>query len=284
MSESILAMNKEQIRNVTDGYYNKMNKNIKKIEADFDVEAIHQFRVTYKKVRAFLRMLSSHHETAGEIKVSGHLKKCYALLGAIRDLQIHQQQISEVTKKVRKKPTAYLKAIQNEIEKLQPELAEVLNCKPVVASRLKTNASIPHKFALNSLGDFIEKKWIAIDAIISSEHFSDDNIHSIRKHLKDMFYNLNVFHDSEHDLLAQSFWKNKDENYFELLLTELGNFQDKCTSIAFMKTYLVNSLTPNDKQLLYSIKTNWLKEKAAIKQRLVRKLKKDIGLVIPAYK
>lgn len=282
MSASILAINKEQIRNITDGYYNKMNKNIKKIEVDFDVEAIHQFRVSYKKVRAFLRMLSAHHETAGEIKISGHLKKCYALLGAIRDLQIHQQQISDVTKKVLKKPIAYLKAIQNEIENLQPELAEVLNSKPVEASRLKTNASIPHKFALNSFGEFVEKKWTAIDAIILSKHFSDDNIHSIRKHLKDMFYNLNVFHGSAHDLHAQNMWKNKDEVYFEQLLTELGNFQDKCTSIAFMKTYWLNNLSLNNKQLLHDIKASWLKEKTAMKQRLVRKLKKDIVPVAAA--
>ncbi len=282
MSSSIIAMNKAQIRNVTDDYYDKMNKNIKKIEIDFDVEAIHQFRVTYKKLRAFLRMLSAHHETAGEIKVSNHLKTCYALLGGIRDLQIHQQKILEITTATTKKPVGYFKAIQNEIKKLQPELAEVLQSTPVVASRLKTNASIPHKFALKSVEKFVQKKWIAMHAIISSKHFSDDNIHSIRKHLKDIFYNLNVYHRPEHNTLAQSTWKNKEEAHFAKLLAELGDFQDKCTSIAFMKTYWLNSLTPGNKQFLHGIKTMWLKDKANMKRRLVRKLKKYIVPIVTA--
>ena len=56
-------MNQEQIKHITNNHYRKLKKHIKTVAEDFDVEAIHQFRVAYKKLWAFLRMISQDHET-----------------------------------------------------------------------------------------------------------------------------------------------------------------------------------------------------------------------------
>ena len=77
-------MNQEQIKHITNNHYRKLKKHIKKVSEYFNVEAIHQFRVEYKKLRAFLRMISQQHETAGEIKISKKLKKGYNISGSIR--------------------------------------------------------------------------------------------------------------------------------------------------------------------------------------------------------
>ncbi len=68
-------MNQEQIKHITNNHYRKLKKQIKKVAETFDVEAIHQFRVEYKKLRAFLRMISQQHAESGEIKVSKNFKK-----------------------------------------------------------------------------------------------------------------------------------------------------------------------------------------------------------------
>src|SRR5665647_1643877 len=101
-------MNKEEIKHITDTHYKKIKKHIKQVTKDFDVEAIHQFRVEYKKLRAFLRMMSQQKGNAGEIKISKKLKKGYNISGVIRDLQLQQQRILEVTKDELKKPRAYI--------------------------------------------------------------------------------------------------------------------------------------------------------------------------------
>ncbi len=271
-----LQMNQEQIKHIINNHYRKLKKQIKTVAGDFDVEAIHLFRVAYKKLRAFLRMISQDHETAGEIKISKKLKKGYNISGSIRDLQLQQQRILEATKQELKKPQAYLRLLQKEIEKLQPELSEIFLEKPVTESKKKTGTSIPDEFQLNSFRNFVQKKWAAIYAIIASRHFSDDNIHTIRKNLKDLFYNLKMYEGIENELLSLSIWKGKNEQYFNKLLDELGSFQDKCTAIALLKFYWLNSLNTYNRELMERIKKGWIKDKVNMKRLLVKKLKADV--------
>lgn len=269
-------MNQEQIKHITDNHYRKLKKNIKKIAETFDMEAIHQFRVEYKKLRAFLRMISQQHEEAGEIKVLKKLKTGYNISGSIRDLQLQQQRIMEATKTDLKKPQAYLNILQKEIDKLKPEFTEIFLEDPVIESKKKTDAAIPEEFSLKSFRSFAEKKWTAIYAIILSGFFSDDNIHTIRKSLKDLFYNLKVYEGIEHEILYISIWKGKDGQYFAKILDELGIFQDNCTAIALLKSYWLNSLSTHDRELLEGIKKTWIKDKVRMKQLLIKKLKTDI--------
>ena len=269
-------MKQEQIKHITNNHYRKLNKYIKKISEDFNVEAIHQFRVEYKKLRAFLRMISQQHDTAGEIKISKKLKKVYNMLGSIRDLQLQQQRIVAATKQEIKKPQAYVTLLQKEIDKFKPELSEIFLEKPATESKKKTDTFIPDEFPLNSFRNFVQKKWAVVYAIIATRHFSDDNIHAIRKNVKDLFYNLKIYVGVEYEQLSLTIWKGKDEEYFNKLIDELGSFQDKCTAIALLKFYWLNSLNKYNRELLERIKKGWIKDKVSMKQLLVKKLKTDI--------
>jgi len=269
-------MNQEQIKHIINNHYRKLKKHIKKVSEDFDVEAIHQFRVEYKKLRAFLRMISQQLEKAGEIKISKKLKKGYNISGSIRDLQLQQQRIMAATKQELKKPQAYLTLLQKEINKLKPELSEIFLEKPVIESKRKTHASLPEEFSLDSYKKFVQKKWGAIYAIIASGNFSNDTIHLIRKCLKDLFYNVKIYEGEEYDILSLSIWKGKDEKYFNNLLDELGSFQDKCTAISLLKFYWLISLNTSNMELLERIKKQWKKDKVDMKHLLVKKLMTDI--------
>jgi len=112
--------------------------------------------------------------------------------------------------------------------------------------------------------------------MIISGHFSDDNIHAIRKNLKDLLYNLKEYAGVEHTILSVSIWKGKDESFFIKLLDELGSFQDKCTAIALLKSYWLNCLNKYNRELLERIKNVWIKDKVNMKRLLVKKLKTDI--------
>ena len=276
-------MNKEQIKHITNIHYRKIKKHLKRIAEDFDAEAIHEFRVEYKKLRAILRMIARENETAGELKISKKLKKAYTISGSMRDLQLQQQRILEATKQEPKKPQAYLNLLQKEIDNLKPEQAEICLEDPVAESKKKTNASIPDEFQVTGLHSFIQKKWMAINAIIVSGHFSDDNIHAIRKSLKDLFYNLKIYKGVEFNILSQRIWRGKDEKYFNQHLDELGKFQDKCMAIALLKSYWLNSLNTYNRELLERVKKVWIKDKVAMKQMLVKKLKADSVMLISAH-
>ena len=270
-------MNGEQIKHIANNQYRKIKKHIKKIADDFDMETIHQFRVEYKKLRAFLRMLTAQEETGGEITVSKKLKKVYTISGSIRDLQLQQLRITDATKGEQKKPTSYLTILQKEMDSLKPELCEILLENPVNDSKKKTDAALPDEFPLSGFRNFVQQKWAAVHAIIASGHFSDDNVHLIRKDLKDLFYNLKLYQGVEHEILSITIMKGKDEKYFDQLLEELGSFQDKCTAIALMRSYWLTSLTTYNRELLERVKKNWIKDKLRMKQLLVKKLKMDIA-------
>jgi CHAD domain-containing protein len=64
-------MDKKDIKLVTSRHYQKLTQYIKGIIPGLDPEMIHQFRVEYKKLRAFLRMISGDVD----LKISRNLKK-----------------------------------------------------------------------------------------------------------------------------------------------------------------------------------------------------------------
>ena len=224
-------------------------------------------------------MLSLAHKTAGKIKISGKLKKAYKILGAIRDLQLQQQRMPEAIKQEPDKPQAYLNLLQKEIDELKAELSKLFLQNPVTENKKKTDSLVPDEFPLNSFRYFVQQKEATVTGIIVSGHFRDDNFHTIRKTLKDLFYNLKIYKGIEHDLLSLSVWKGKDEQYFDPLLDELGNFQDKCTAIGLLNANRLNNLNEYDREPLERIKKEWRKDKAGMKQLMVNKWKNDVSPV-----
>lgn len=272
-------MKKEALKHISNSHYRKIQKHLDVIKKNMDGEEIHQLRVEYKKLRAFFRMLSSSDRVKEEIKVSKKLKQLYTLSGSIRDLQLQQQRTKEAAKNETRKIKPYLDLLQSEIAKSGPELEDMLSKKPVQESKKKTNASLPGQFRQDDFQHFVKQKWDSVYAILTSAHFSDDNIHSIRKHLKDLFYNLKVYEGTKYKILSASVWKDKDEKYFSALLDELGAFQDRCVSIGLLKAYWIKRFSLATKQFLEEIKQKWIKEKAGMKRNLVKKLRADIKTI-----
>jgi CHAD domain-containing protein len=266
-------MTKKQVKHIINDHYRKLKKQLNHIIPGFDPETIHQFRVEYKKLRAFLRMISRQNENGRKIKFSKNLKKAYKISRTIRDLQLQQQRILETTNPGLTKPKVYLMLLQKEIKKLKPEFSEIISEEPVTESKKKTNAAMPDKFTVLDFKLFIQEKWDAVNSIIVSGHLSDERIHAIRKELKDLFYNLKIFDGIEQDIASISNWKENTEPYIDQLQLDLGNFQDKCMAINLVKLYYPDSLSAGTRKELEQLKKKWENEKLRQKRLLVKKLK-----------
>jgi HlyD family secretion protein len=264
-------MNQEQVKHTINSHYRKLKKWSKKMEENFEVEAIHEFRVEYKKLRAFLRMLSM--QLSITIKISKKLEKAYRIAGSIRDLQLQQQRITEATHEEPKKPLAYLSLLDIETNKLKPELSELLLGNTVSESRKRTDLSVLSDVPANSFQEFAKQKWKAVHSIIASGDFCDDNIHAIRKHLKDISYNFKKYTELVKDGGPVNIWGGKDESYCNKLIEDLGIFQDKCTAIALLKSFWINSLSKYNRDLLERIKWEWIRSKVNFKKLLVMRLR-----------
>ncbi len=269
-------MNKKQLNHINNRQHKKLEEQFERIAENCTIENIHELRVAYKKLRAFARMVSQGNETSGEIKIAKKLKEAYAVSGSIRDLQLQRQRIPKAVKGDPEKPHEYLKLLQKEIRQLKPVLLAIHFKKIITESRKKMAATMPDNVWVRHFKLFAQQKWGVIHSIIAVENFNDDNMHSIRKNLKDLFYNLALHKGVEHKKLLHSIAKGKEEQYFEALINELGNFQNKCMAVSLLKSYYLSRVSQHNRELLEKIKKRWTKEKEGMKRLLVKQLKETI--------
>ncbi|MBK6634613.1 MAG: CHAD domain-containing protein [Chitinophagaceae bacterium] len=265
-------MNKRQLKHITNDHYRLLKMQIKKVADNFDADAIHEFRVAYKKLRAFFRMINAGNKKNEKIKISKKLQQAYGIAGSIRDLQLQQQRIREIIVHEFERPQDYLDRLQQTIDKLKPGFAEIGQGKQVDKCKNKTDALIPDEFSIQRFRDFVSQKWASVRTIIKYRQLRDDHLHTIRKHLKDLFYNLKIFDESEGAIISQGIWKEKDEAYYFQLLDDLGSFQDRCMAISLLDKKWVNGLNSYNRKKLVRVKNNWMIEKRLLKQMLVIKL------------
>ena len=270
-------MNKKQLYRFNSKLHNKLKKQAKAILVDVDVEGLHKLRVAYKKLRAFLRMLSLQKKATVSIKISNKLKACFKKAGSIRDILLQQQNLLKAVKdKEIKKPASYLTLLQKESDQLKKELQKIVSIKAVTSNYKKTSALLPDKLSIKKFRNFLQQQWAIIDAIILSGSLSDENFHSIRKSLKDIFLNLNIYEKTKHGMLTNSIWRGKDTAYYTALLKELGNLHDIFTGISLLRIKLIKDLNKQNLAQLDKIKKVWQKQKATIKKTLITRLKTEL--------
>ncbi|HEX7458409.1 MAG TPA: CHAD domain-containing protein, partial [Ginsengibacter sp.] len=173
-------MDKSDPKNIIKKHYRKLIKLITIVNKHFETESIHELRVEYKKLRAFLRMISEEKDAEQKIKIPGKLKKAYHIAGSIRDLQLQCKSILAITEEETKKPKSYLKLIEQQIKKLKPEFSDIPLAKTIKKSIKKTGELTVEKINIIQSGKFINNNCTAIMAIITSRNFDDVNMHAIR--------------------------------------------------------------------------------------------------------
>ena len=150
-------------------------------------------------------MLSLQKKETVFIKISNIVKDCFKKAGIFRDILLQQQHLLKAVKaKEIKKPDSYLNLLQKESDQLKEELLKIVTTKAVAYNYKKTSALLPDKFSIKKFRNFLQQQWDIIDAIILSERLSDENFHSIRKSLKDIFFNLTIYEKTKHGIFSNS--------------------------------------------------------------------------------
>lgn len=271
-------MYQEQLQYIINNQFRVLRKYIKKIMKDFDEEDLHQFRVGYKKLRAFVRMLSMKHKEKANNNISKKLKKCYQIVGAIRDLQLQDQRILEATQEDTAKPDTYLQLLRKEIAQWKTLFMNTYSKRTISESKRKTVAFIPDRFPLTGFNNFKKDRWNTIYTMIESRNFSDDNLHAIRKSLKDLYYNQQLYEAITNRKLSIGIQKGKDTPWFDKLLDDLGRYQDLRVAMSLLKPAVFNYLNRVSRNQMERIKKIWTRNKVHLKKLLVKQLITQIGM------
>lgn len=148
----------------------------------FDKSEIHDFRVSYKQLRALLRML-----LGGEPgnPFSKSVQKLYRAAGKVRDLQLflHRAQGSNEAAYSAAKTAAAKQALAKASEKLSRRLEKAL----VKHADWSVPALLPPVFTNMNARAFAAREWSALASALALAD-DDEQLHTIRKKLKDLYY------------------------------------------------------------------------------------------------
>jgi CHAD domain-containing protein len=270
-------MRQSDTKNIIRNHYRKLNRLIKIVNKHFETEAIHQMRVAYKKLRAFLRMMSEEKPGLDKIKIPAKLKRGYHIAGCIRDLQLQRQIILSHTRAEIVEPKGYLNLLKQNIKKLSPQFSDVPLKKVIEKDIKKTQNSLGNEIDSTVAIKFINNNCEAIIAIADNGDFTDVNLHAIRKHLKDIFYIIHELAAEDEEIKFNDVTISKNEKkQLDPYLEELGNFQDKCTSIKLLEEEWLDSLSISEQRILRRVKATLTVDKNEIKNILINKLSTEI--------
>lgn len=188
--------------------------------ADGIEEAVHQLRVSFKKLRAFVRLAKIRPEGSKRSAQFSRLKQVYRLAGRLRDQQLYLHQLDGLYKG----RSVYRDAVQTRIDRLHMQLQAVLKRFSFALMARSVIKALPRRITRKRLNAFIEDKQLTVEHILASSYPSSPSLHAIRKALKDILYNLSLFHKPVNAYLPIA--GATDPGSFKHLLKQLGRHQD----------------------------------------------------------
>lgn len=197
----------------------------KKMLHAFDAEAIHQFRVGIKKLRALFRLLNAGRKDKS-FSIGKNLRSVYERSGIVRCLQLQQQTVVQLCRDLELQvPHAYLAAlaVQESVARVKlKEQAKLVSFRTVLQ---KSRKQLEKKPDPATIENFVAVNKHALLKTLLASRRTDEDLHNLRKLLKDLIYVWPIISQAVNDVFPNGFITR--ENC--LFLTErLGAFQDLC--------------------------------------------------------
>lgn len=225
----------------------------------FDEDEVHIFRTHVKKLRAFFHWLSDDKKP-----LSSSFKEIYHISGELRDIQVLLKSMEEKKEDI---PafTAWLRDNAGRLQQLWDD-----NYDPAVIRRLQASIQKPtlKKPTARRLRSFFNKRVGKIESIVFLPAPADDDLHDIRKELKDMYF--------VYDWGKKNDCADEDDTTPETLKElgeECGQFNDKRIALTLLGAYIQQEQQPEARQAAEQLQQQWEKERLAHKARLLEKLR-----------
>jgi CHAD domain-containing protein len=262
-------MKSSDLEKVLARYCEDIRKHGEKIPGHFEKEDVHELRVTYKKLRAFMRVIRMDKETEGKPEIPGKLTDLYAAAGPVRDLQLFISEIEVYAKENGLDLSSYLSILNKKLFDAKQELVKAIEKETFAKSFDKLRTELPDSLQEETPVKFIRVKAAAIQIIVMVAD-SDDDLHSIRKQLKDILYTLRIFELDWKLIFPRSVWKNEEE--LDALGSLLGNYNDLYIANSFLHSLEDLDLGSDARNKLLELRSHWSEKKQEIKNSLLNQI------------
>ena len=255
-------MEKETHEHIIHSYFRQLKEYGRSISKNHDEEAIHHFRVTTKKLRAYLRMLSLAYADPNELKLPKKIKQMFKAVGPTRDEQLHHKRLRE-----------NLKGSGIPVSRLFPpkkseSKEHLLSQKDFDEEEEKLLSKIPAQFNDEIVQAFFQKNQKGIEDVCKAGNFSDAGLHQIRKHLKDVIHVSKLWGDEQ---LTSSYMLKEDDGLEKAdnLADELGFYIDTCAALSILTPVFIRNANEKYRPALRSARQKWMAQKRRMKRKIL---------------
>lgn len=257
-------MKREALEEVVDRHISKIEKCSNHLPGSFDQEDIHDLRVNYKKVRAFLRLLQLE-KGAGDLAIPAKLKSLYHHGGHVRDWQLFLDELHRV--EVAAKIPACMRRLNQQLFTYKEQAVhavETTHFKKLLHGIIK---ELPRQLHDSTFNKFMQQKIAAIHILLLAAD-NEKDLHSIRKQIKDIAYIMRIYESDWGIPFPGVEWKSEKE--LSDMASELGDFNDRCLAISLLQSGYSDDCDNDEKKQLQELQSTWVQQKEKQQRRLLQ--------------
>lgn len=260
-------MKGKELEKVTDKYVRSIEKNCRRIPGSFAIEDIHDLRVDYKRLRAFVRLCKEEPRTA-HLEIPDALREVYKAAGAVRDYQLFIAKITLYAKVAYALP-AFTKCLQQQLFKAKETLVkkiEKVDWDKLYKSFDQELPPILHDAAIKL---FVNRKVAGIHILLLAADREED-LHDVRKNLKDLLHVNRVFDGLWAIPFPFPAWKT--EKPITDMAEKLGDFNDECITLSFLDSACLENIPAEEKANINSWRVMQEKQLQDYKKKLLQEI------------
>jgi CHAD domain-containing protein len=259
-------MKRQAMADVVKKYMDQIEKCCDHLPGAFDPEDIHDLRVGYKKIRAFIRLLQ-FESGGGHLHIPHSLKAIYQSCGHVRDLQLFLPEVTRTP--VAPALSSFIKCVNQKLFVYKEQTVAVIEQAHLKKMAHSIKKDLPHHLHDNTVRKFIQRKIASIHILLLTAD-NETDLHSIRKDIKDIIYNMRIFeHDCDTPFPASG-WKSEKE--LNDMASDLGDFNDRRLAISLLQSDCSNGCNEDEANALHQLQKHWLQQKDAQKQQLLQQV------------
>jgi CHAD domain-containing protein len=264
-------MQQHQLENIIRLYYRKLAHAAQRMDKKAGKKNLHSFRVLIKQLRAFFRLLSLEKDQGHPFKLPPRLKRRYAQTGKIRMLQLQLQTAIDSHHPPGAWPRFMPAFIKQQLKKQAHRQKPSLCKKYFHQQAQKAIDRLPLRLRVETLQLFFREKLAAIHHIMNGAQYTGDELHSIRKNIKDILYVTRIYTEQLNSTLPLRFWKEGETDRMKSLAEALGKYNDTRSSLSFLEN-TAKKFNGKAKEEILAYRHLLLQEKQADRNALIGRL------------
>jgi len=262
-------MKRKYLEEVIDKHGHRIHKYGSQLPGHFEAEDIHELRLEYKKLRAFIRLVQMNEGASKQLIIPPAVKDLYHAAGAVRDTQLFRVHAAEWAAGQSISLPYYLRQLEKQLFAAKEALVKAVEEVDVDKEFQKMAKGLPKALDDAAIRKFIHQKVAAIQIILLALE-KDKELHSIRKHLKDIIYNIRIFDNDWGISFPIIAWRS--EKRLQHTADALGDFNDQCTALSFLSEAAGRDLPREEKAVI----AQWISRKREEKESMKRNVMEQV--------